>query len=183
MEGNSIKRDSIIGARRLENYVWSILLLIGGLGFILASCSSYFKINLLPFNRVVELNFVPQGVLMLFYGLLGLLFSGYILLTILWDVGGGYNEYDTNDEVVRIVRKGFPGENRNILLSYSLKEIKAIEVEIRDGLNPRRTIYLVTIDKRKIPLTDVGQPLPLSIIEEKAITIAKFLNIPYSYKQ
>jgi hypothetical protein len=41
----------------------------------------------------------------------------------------------------------------------------------------------VTIDKRKIPLTDVGQPLPLSIIEEKAITLAKFLNIPYSYKQ
>jgi hypothetical protein len=183
MEYSSIKRDGIIGARRLENYIWSVLLFIGSLGFILASCSSYFKVNLLPFNRVIELNFIPQGVVMLFYGLLGLVFCAYIVLTMIWDVGGGYNEYDIEDEAVRIVRKGFPGENRNILLSYSLKEIKAIEVEIREGLNPRRTIYLVTIDKRKIPLTDVGQPLPLSIIEEKAITLAKFLNIPYSYRQ
>jgi len=183
MEANNIKRDNILGARRFENYIWSVILFIGGLGFILASCSSYFKVNLLPFNRVVELNFIPQGVVMLFYGLLGLVFCAYIVLTMIWDVGGGYNEYDLEDEVVRIVRKGFPGENKNILLSYSLNEIKAIEVEIREGLNPRRTIYLVTIDKRKIPLTDVGQPLPLSIIEEKAIMLAKFLNITYSYKE
>ena len=50
MNTEFIKRENIIGSRRVENYVWIILLVIGGVGFLLASGSSYFKINLLPFG-------------------------------------------------------------------------------------------------------------------------------------
>jgi len=63
METDLIKRDDIIGSRRIENYVWILLLTIGGVGFLLASGSSYFKINLLPFANPIELNFIPQGIL------------------------------------------------------------------------------------------------------------------------
>lgn len=185
METNLIKRDAILGARRLENYIWAGLLLLGGLGFILASLSSYYKIILIPFNgnAIINLNFIPQGVVMLFYGLLGILFSFYLILTIIWDLGGGYNEFDKLNSTIRIVRRGFPGENRNILLSYALNELKSIEVEIVEGINPRRTIYLVTTDQRRIPITGVGQPLSLTEIEEKAIKLAKFLDVQYNIKK
>ena len=69
METNLVKREDIIGSRRIENYVWIVLLTIGGVGFLLAAGSSYFKINWLPFANSIELNFIPQGILMFVYGI------------------------------------------------------------------------------------------------------------------
>ena len=181
MNTEFIKRENIIGSRRVENYVWIILLVIGGVGFLLASGSSYFKINLLPFANPIELNFIPQGILMLVYGTGASLVNIYLLLIIFWDVGGGYNEFDLANSTIRLVRRGFPGKNRNILLSYPLNEIKSLEVEVKEGINPRRALYLITVDKRRIPLTGIGDPMPLFLLEEKATTLAKFLNIPYNY--
>ena len=54
-------------------------------------------------------------------------------------------------------------------------------VEVKEGINPRRALYLITVDKRRIPLTGIGDPMPLFLLEEKATTLAKFLNIPYNY--
>jgi hypothetical protein len=181
MQNEMKLRDEIVGSRRFENYLWTIVLFLGGLGFILVSLSSALNMRLLPFLTTLELNFIPQGAVMLFYGILGICFSIYLSLLMFWDVGSGYNEFDKNDSTVRIVRRGTPGKNRNILLSYSFNEIKLIEARIREGINPRRTIYLVTMDQRKIPLTAAGQPLPLFELEEKAISLAKFLEIPYNY--
>ena len=89
METNLVKREEIIGSRRIQNYIWIVLLTIGGVGFLLASGSSYFKINLLPFANPIELNFVPQGILMLVYGMGATLVNIYLILIIFWDVGGG----------------------------------------------------------------------------------------------
>jgi len=80
-------------------------LFVGGLGFLLAGISSYFKVNLLPFANPTELVFIPQGLVMMFYGTLSLGFSLYIILTVLLDVGGGYNEYNKTENLVKIVRK------------------------------------------------------------------------------
>ena len=181
METNLIKRETILGARRFENYLWTFILFLGSLGFILAGLSSYYKIKIEPFITINSINFIPQGLLMLFYGILGLSFSVWMILTIIWDVGSGYNEFDKINNTVRLVRRGFPGPNRDILLSYSLNEIRTIEVEISEGINPKRKIYLTTNDQRRIPLTGVGEPEPLNIIEERAVTLAKFLNIPYTF--
>jgi hypothetical protein len=74
--------------------------------------------------------------------ILGLLFSFYLGLTILWSVGEGFNEFDKQQGIVRIFRWGFPGNNRRIDISYSIDDVKAIRVELKDGLSPRRTIYL-----------------------------------------
>nr|WAM64075.1 Photosystem I assembly protein Ycf4 [Ishige okamurae] len=174
---NLLKRDIIIGSRRFSNYFWAFILLLGGLGFLLAGVSSYFKKNFLPFGNSIELNFVPQGLVMTFYGVVAISLSIYIALTILWDVGGGYNEFDKDKELIRIVRRGFPGKNRQILLVYSFQNIKSIKLNIQDGINPKRIIYLCTKDKREIPLTPVEQPRPLNILETEASELAKFLNI------
>jgi|TARA_B100000809_G_C15060994_1_gene502401 hypothetical protein len=172
-----IRQDNIIGSKRLSNYFWAVFLSLGGIGFLLAGFSSYFKVKLLPFTDTTEFVFLPQGIIMTFYGALSLSLSIYIILTILWDIGGGYNEYNKEEELIKIVRKGFPGKNREILLTYSLNSIKSIAIQISEGLNPKRIIYICLKDGRKIPVSPVQEPLSISNLEEEASSLAKFLNI------
>ena len=174
---NEIRRDEIIGSRRFSNYFWSVVLFLGGIGFLLAGISSYLKINLLPFTNLTELVFIPQGLVMMFYGTLSFGISIYIGTTVLLDVGGGYNEYNRIEDLVKIVRKGFPGRNREILLTYPFSNIKYIGIKITEGLNPTRSIYLCLKDDRKIPLTPVQEPTSISNLEEEAASLAKFLNL------
>jgi hypothetical protein len=174
---NEIRRDEIIGSRRFSNYFWSFFLFLGGIGFLLAGLSSYFKINLLPFTNSIELVFIPQGLVMIFYGTLSFGISLYIIATVLLDIGSGYNEYNQIESLVKIVRKGFPGKNREILLTYPLANIKSIGIKITEGLNPRRSIYLCLKDDRKIPLTPVQEPTSISNLEEEAARLAKFLDL------
>ena len=172
-----IRQDKIVGSRRFSNYFWTFFLFVGGISFLLAGLSSYLKINLLPFANPVELVFIPQGVVMMFYGTLSLSIGIYTLLTVIWDIGSGYNEYNKIENLVKIVRKGFPGKNREILLTYPLNNIQAIGIKISDGLNPKRIIYLCLKDERKIPLTPVEQPSSISNLEENAADLAKFLEL------
>lgn len=174
---NEIRRDTIVGSRRFSNYFWSFFLLIGGIGFVLAGLSSYLKINFLPFANPTDLVFIPQGLVMIFYGTLSFGMSLYILVTIFLDVGSGYNEYNRVERLVKIVRKGFPGKNREILLTYSITNIQAIGIKITEGLNPTRSIYLCLKDDRKIPLTPVQEPTSISNLEEEAAELAKFLDL------
>ena len=115
---NEIRQDKIIGSRRFSNYFWSVSLFIGGLGFFLAGISSYFKVNLLPFTNTTELVFIPQGLVMIFYGTLSLSISLYIIVTVFLDIGSGYNEYNKTENLVKIIRKGFPGKNRETMTEY-----------------------------------------------------------------
>jgi len=174
---NEIRQDKITGSRRFRNYFWSFFLLTGGLGFLLAGMSSYFKINLLPFANPTELVFIPQGLVMMFYGTLSLGISIYIIFTMLLDIGSGYNEYNKIENLVKIVRKGFPGKNREILLTYSLSNVRAIGIKITEGLNPTRSMYLCLKDERNIPLTPVQEPTAISNLEEEAADLAKFLDL------
>jgi hypothetical protein len=172
-----IRRDKIIGSRRFSNYFWSFILFLGGIGFLLAGISSYLKINLLPFTDSTGLVFIPQGLVMMFYGTLSFGISLYIVTTVFLDIGSGYNEYNRIENLVKIVRKGFPGKNREILLTYSLANVKSIGIKITEGLNPTRSIYLCLKDERNIPLTPVQEPASISNLEEEAASLAKFLNL------
>ena len=174
---NEIRQDVIVGSRRFSNYFWSVFLFFGGIGFLLAGMSNYFKVNLLPFANPTELVFIPQGLVMMFYGTLSFGVSVYIIGTVLLDIGGGYNEYNRVENLVKIVRKGFPGRNREILLTYPLSNIRAIGIKITEGLNPTRSIYLCLKDERKIPLTPVQEPTAISNLEEEAASLAKFLDL------
>ena len=171
------RQEKIVGSRRFSNYFWALLLLIGGLMFLLAGISSYLKINLLPFANTTELVFIPQGIVMMFYGTLSFGLSIYIIATIFWDIGSGYNEYNKIENLVKVVRKGFPGKNREILLTYQLNDIRSIGIKISEGLNPQRIIYLCLRDERKIPLTPVQQPDSISDLEGQAADLAKFLDL------
>jgi hypothetical protein len=172
-----VRQDIIIGSRRFSNYFWTTFLLLGGLGFLLAGVSSYFNKNFLPFSNPSELVFIPQGLVMMFYGTLSFGLSVYIIFTLILDIGSGYNEYNKLENLVKIVRKGFPGKNRQVLLTYPLANIRAIGIKITEGLNPTRSIYLCLKDERNIPLTPVQQPTSISDLEEEAADLAKFLDL------
>ena len=174
---DQIRQEKIVGSRCFSNYFWASLLLIGGLMFLLAGISSYLKINLLPFANTTELVFIPQGIVMMFYGSLSFGLSLYIIVTLFWDIGSGYNEYNKIENLVKVVRKGFPGKNREILLTYPLNNIRSIGIKISEGLNPQRIIYLCLKDDRQIPLTPVQQPDSISDLEDQAADLAKFLDL------
>jgi hypothetical protein len=172
-----IRQDKIVGSRRLSNYFWLFFLFFGGVSFLLAGLSSYFKTNLIAFTDTTDLVFIPQGLVMMFYGTLSLGLSIYISITVLLDIGSGYNEYNKIENLVKIVRKGFPGKNREILLTYPLSNVRAIGIKITEGLNPKRSIYLCLKDQRNIPLTPVQEPTAISSLEEEAADLAKFLDL------
>jgi hypothetical protein len=176
MSTDLIRRYVVVGSRRISNYIWAIISGIGGLDFLLTGLSSYFHTNLLPVIHADTLLFFPQGLVMCFYGILGILFSLYISLTILWSIGGGFNLFDKQNDVVRIFRWGFPGKNRRIDLVYPMNDVMAIRLELKEGLNPKRTIYLCVKGQREIPLTRVGQPMTLEEIETLAAELAQFLQ-------
>jgi hypothetical protein len=173
-----ILQQNILGSRRLSNYVWGTIVLMGGVGFLLAGLSSYLKMNLLFVSDTSSLQFVPQGVALTFYGVAGCLLSTYIWLLVILDVGGGYNKFDKDRSEVTIYRLGFLGKNRQVEVKIPTEDVQSIRVEIREGLNPKRALYLRAKQRRDIPLTRVGEPIALSTLENQGAELAKFLEVP-----
>lgn len=196
---NFIRRYFIVGERRFSNYWWATVILIGSFGFLLTGISSYinaslassngsspvenkdlfyFVVSILKnFNSTGTINFFPQGLLMCFYGSLGFLLSLYWWCLIFWNVGGGFNEFNKKENFIRIFRWGYPGKNRKIDLYYTLKDVESIRVEIQQGLDSQRTIFLKLKGNREIPITGIGQPLTLQEIEKQASELANFLQV------
>ena len=137
-----IQRYAVLGSRRFSNIAWGTIIFLGSVGFLITGISSYVKFNIFFLLSSDNIVFFPQGMVMCFYGSLGFFFSWYLWLTAWWDVGGGFNEFNLKGGFVHIFRWGFPGKNRRIDLLYMIDTIESIRVELKEGLNPRRTIYM-----------------------------------------
>ncbi|MEM9219890.1 MAG: photosystem I assembly protein Ycf4 [Cyanobacteria bacterium P01_F01_bin.150] len=175
---DSLLKQKVLGSRRFSNYFFASIISIGGIGFTLASLSSYFHINLIPYGNASELIFIPQGIALGFYGTAAVLLATYLWLVIKWDVGGGYNEFNKETGEACIFRSGFPGKNREIRVAHPLSDIQAVKVVLKDGINANRSLYLRVKGKADIPLTRVGQPLAISALENQGAELARFLEIP-----
>ena len=167
----------VTGSRQLSNIFWAGAVTLGGMGFFLTGLSSYFNTNLVFFANVDEIAYVPQGIVLMFYGSVGSILGVFLCLTVWWDVGFGYNDYDRNLEKILVYRKGFPGKNRELNLSFAFTDVKSIKIRICEGLNPRRQLLLCLKDGREIPLTGAEQPTALNKIEAEAVTLAKYLSV------
>ncbi|NJM73537.1 MAG: photosystem I assembly protein Ycf4 [Scytonema sp. RU_4_4] len=175
---SNVLHQKVLGSRRFSNYWWATVVFLGATGFLLAGISSYLKINLLIVSDATQLVFIPQGLVMGLYGSAGLLLALYLWLTVLWDVGGGYNEFNRENGTVTIFRWGYPGKNRRIKIDCSTEDVQSVRVEVKEGLNPRRELYLRVKGRRDIPLTRVGQPLSLQELEIQGAQLARFLDVP-----
>lgn len=171
-------RQNILGSRRLSNLLWAAIITIGGIGFLLAGLSSYLKTNLLIVSDTSQLQFIPQGVALTFYGVAGSLLATYLWLLLVWDVGGGYNEFNKETGKVTIARQGYPGKNRRVSVEIPIQDVQSVRAEIREGLSPKRALYLRSKKRRDVPLTRVGEPIALSTLENQGAELARFLEVP-----
>ena len=164
----------VVGSRRLSNVLVAGMVTIGGVGFLFASLSSYLGRDLLPLGHPAGLVFIPQGLVMGLYSIAAALLATYLWAVIAIDVGAGMNRFDKSAGVVTISRRGF----RNpISVEIPIKDIKAVKVEVRDGFNTRRRVSLRVQGRRDMPLTRVGEPLPLAQLEQDGAELARFLNV------
>jgi hypothetical protein len=73
MEKKLILRETLQGSRHWSNYFWAVIISLGGLGFLIVGLSSFFEVNLIQFLDSKNITFFPQGLVMCFYGIVGLL--------------------------------------------------------------------------------------------------------------
>ncbi len=177
---NRVLRYNITGARRLSNYFFAVIIAIGAIGFLLAGLSSFFHVNLLPIADAnpSELIFIPQGLALTFYGIAGTLLDTYLCWIMSLNLGGGYNEFNLETGKVTIFRSGYPGKNREIKFDYAIADVMAVRAEVKNGLNPKRLLYLRVKGRGDLPLTEVGQPMALATLEDQAAELARFLSVP-----
>lgn len=174
-DASEVFEQSVLGSRRPSNLVVAVVVSLGGAGFLLTSLSSYLHRDLLPVGHPADLAWVPQGLVMGFYGLAAALLATYLWSVIGLDVGGGSNRFDRDAGVATITRRGF---RRLIDVDIPLRDIQAVKVEVRDGLNPRRRLALRVQGRRDLPLTRVGEPMPLADLELAGAQLARFLGVP-----
>ena len=165
----------VLGSRRLSNLLVAVMVSLGGTGFLLTSFSRYLHRDLLPIGHPAELEWVPQGLVMGLYGVAALLLAAYLWTVIGIDVGSGSNRFDRSAGQATISRRGF---RQSIDVEIPLREIQAVKVDVRDGLSPRRRLALRCQGRRDLPLTPVGEPMPLADLELSGAQLARFLGVP-----
>ena len=169
-----VLEQKIKGSRKVSNYLVASMLSIGGVGFLLASFSSYFGRDLLPLGNPSTLIFVPQGLVMGLYGVAAFFLAIYFWRLISIDYGSGVNRFDKNKGILSLTRRGFL---KNIEIEIPIDEIKAVKLDVREGFNPMRRVTLRIKGRKDLPISRVGSPKPLLDLESEGAEIARFLEV------
>ena len=169
-----VLEQKIKGSRKVSNYLVASMLSIGGVGFLLASFSSYFGRDFLPLGNPSTLIFVPQGLVMGLYGIAAFFLALYFWRLISIDYGSGINRFDKKKGVMFLSRRGFL---KNIEIEIPIDEIKAVKLEVREGFNPLRRVSLRIKGRKDLPISRVGSPKPLLDLENEGAEIARFLEV------
>lgn len=172
-----IRVDTVRGSRTIANLCWASILICGAAGFLLVGISSCIGRDLIPGLASEQIVFIPQGIVMSFYGIAGLFLGFYLLCTVLWNVGSGYNIFNKQEGILSIFRWGFPGTSRRIRINLPLKDIEAVGLDVREGPYPRRSLYLRVRGRQNIPLNRIDEDFTLGGMEEEAAELARFLRV------
>lgn len=179
-------RDLLTGSKTFLNTLFSFLTFFGGLNFIVVGVKSFVidnAINVPKFlnleSSALDISFFPQGLSMLFYGVVGVLFSLYLGLLLILDVGSGYNEFNKETQTITLFRKGFPGKYRRIFISLSFSEVQSLQLKIFQGLNNQKaTLFLKIKGKKDLVLNEQSRYVPLNELERISARLADFLQVP-----
>ena len=169
-----VLEQKIKGSRKVSNYLVASMLSIGGVGFLLASFSSYFGRDFLPLGNPSTLIFVPQGLVMGLYGVAAFLLAIYFWRLINIDYGSGVNRFDKNKGVLSLSRRGL---FKNIEIEIPIDEIKAVKLDVREGFNPLRRVSLRIKGRKDLPISRVESPKPILDLENEGAEIARFLEV------
>ena len=177
MKNIPIYRYEIKGSKTLSNLIWFILLFFGSLYFFSISYNSYFYSQDIQKDLTMIISFFPQGLVMGFYSIFGLFLSFYIFLSVILNIGYGFNEFNKKERIIRVFRWGFPGKNRRIESCYSFDDLKSIKI----SLGSNNILYLSLKGDLDVPLTREGFFDSLDLLEQQATDIAQFIGIPLVY--
>lgn len=167
MENVQVRRDFIVGTRRLENYFWSLLLFFGGVGFVAKGLIDLLATKAEQFT---------QPVVMIFYGYIALCLCLYLVCSIVWNVGAGYNEFNKQTREMKLVRWGFPGKYRRIIVTVPFQELQEVSIQSQTfGLQPN-SISISCKNGQKLPVLQTN--LTLGQLEYYATQIAYYLQLP-----
>ena len=171
-------RQRFKGSRKFNNIIWAFIITLGGFGFLATGLSSFLKSNFFYLLYIKQLIFVPQGLVLTFYGTIGISLGIFIWLTIWSNLGSGYNEFNKNTSLITIYRRGLPGLMNNIFLELKFKQVKFIKMIVQNGISPKRQLVLFLYDGREIPLMNGGKIMSLSCLEENALNVTYYLGVP-----
>ncbi|KAF9616671.1 hypothetical protein IFM89_031535 [Coptis chinensis] len=68
--------------------------------------------------------------------------------------------------------------NRRIFLRFLMRDIQSIRIEVKEGIYPRRVLYMEIRGQGAIPLTRTDENLTPREIEKRAAELAYFLRVP-----
>ena len=63
------------------------------------------------------------------------------------------------------------------MIDIPIKDIKAVKLEVREGLNARRRIALRLKSGKNFPISEIGGPQPLLLLEQEGAELARFLSV------
>jgi hypothetical protein len=156
------------GGRGWSSFLLGIAASIGGFGFLKIGFDSFFKANIGNFGTTCLLPFIPfipQGVILVFYGTIGIIIGLFILWTFYWDVGWGYTLYEPDQKQITIHRTGFPGKNRTLHLVFPFKQLKAIKYITGERQGMTKQLDLSIRDGRQVFLMEINNAADLADIE------------------
>lgn len=118
--------EKIAKENKIKSYLFNFIITFGSIGFLIIGINSFFvsKVNFLKTNDIL---FFPQGIIMCFYGILGLILSLNQILILYLKIGEGFNEFDKKKKLFKIFRKRFPNKKSDINIIYPLKDILRLE--------------------------------------------------------
>jgi len=172
---NGLYTQQVLGARTKLNGLWTLVLGIGSVGFTLTGLASY-PFN--PWGEGNELAFIPQGLVMSFYGLAGLMLAVYLACTMVWNVGAGYNELDYGRGILVLFRWGFPGSNRRLRFRVLIRDVEAVVVRTQNGWWTSAKVFLELHNGQRCPW-EFELPIPsMEAVEGEAASLAHVLCVP-----
>lgn len=118
-----IIKDEIKEPNQQIKTLLNLTLFLGSISFALTGIASYLNIKNIVFINSEGIIFFPQGATMFLYGFFGLLFSINQIVITSNKVGQGYNEFDKEKGILKIFRKGFPGKNEDVNITYKISDI------------------------------------------------------------
>jgi hypothetical protein len=175
--------NSIQGARNWSNILLAIFLSLGSLGFLGIGIISYLKAHNLDSMNLNTLPFIPQGVVMCFYGIAGIFMGGYLWWTVFFNVGSGYNEIDLDQGMILLFRWGFPGKNRKIRVRCLIRDIESIRITSQSALGRLDTIALCIQGATELPFDSIFNAGNTDIIEQEAAQLAQYLQVPLETRE
>lgn len=178
-----IRRDVVFGAQQRRNLSLGRRLFIGGIRFVTIGIFSWDEIrNFFSIIEFTNIQFIPQGRLICFYGSRAILFGIYICSRAIWSVGRGFNEYNKKTGQIRMFRLGFPGPSRESDTLYSFSDLESLVLmsQARFVVPKTLNLYLVLKGPRKVLLTPINavETYDPKKIENFAAELRQFLQIP-----